>query len=151
MTEFQQQIFDVNVEMRPPFAALLFAVVVLCCGIAQAADDAERGTVAASMVSLIADPSSFESRRISTNGYLAVIASTPFLFLSHEHARMDDTASGFAILSWELERCEDTHVAVYGTFFRRESGEYVINDVSRVVRVTVEDFGVCFEEPSSKQ
>lgn len=115
-----------------------------------------------SLVRIISSPQEFRGQPVSVQGYLAPLGGRPslMLFLTEEHSRTYDVASGIAVFDPTPDGavardCSNTLVVIVGTVqvvserSRRSRSvlSFAITDVERVVRISSDtgDSGICWE------
>lgn len=86
-----------------------------------------------SMVNLLVQPANFEGKKISLVGYLARNDS-PFVYLSREHALLNDISSGFPVYveSLSVSECMNRFVRVTGRLISDSPNEFAIADIENV-------------------
>lgn len=126
---------------------LIVACLDLSCRKVRAGEDLER---LVSMISLISHPAASVGSRVLVKGYLSDNNGVPTLYLTRNHARIEDSMTGFAIVNWRPGECDDSWVALSARFARgAPSGEYHFEQVERVVRLDEDGFArECFSNAS---
>lgn len=135
----------------PALLAIAFALTGFGCA------ESDRPTLFVSLVQLMTNPGDYDGYPVSVSGYLAENGS--FLYLSADHAKMNDVAGGLPItISYSdvdisehglaSTSCENQFVRVLGVFTKRNA-EYAIRSIERIYAYD-ESAGLQFEgqEPS---
>ena len=126
----------------------LIALVSAAIGCAEP----DRKTIYVSMVQLLANPDDYDGYPVTVIGFLSRDGST--LFLSAEHAEMNDVVSGLpvAVAYRDVDisehgiattGCENKFVRVLG-LFEKNANEYIISSISKI-SVFDESAGLVFE------
>jgi hypothetical protein len=130
----------------------LFTLFVGCEG------RADGGRV--SLMSLISNPERFVDEQVTVVGYHAAGLEPPLLYISKDHARLNDWPSG--VLLYEtvdgtrfsaLAECQDQYVMVIGRYTLLPTEERGITDIVRVVALG-EGLGAtktCFNSKAEKE
>ena len=122
------------------FRIILLAVVVTCVSATLGCTEPDRPTIFVSMVQLLAHPNDYDGYPVTVTGHLARDGS--ILFLSAEHAEMDDVVGGLPISiayrNVDVSEhgipntgCEDRFVRILGIFEKR-ANEFIITSVSKI-------------------
>src|SRR6056297_764269 len=90
-----------------------------------------------SMVKILVRPSEFEGKKISVVGYLSR-AHSPALYLSKEHALLNDISSGIPVYPEDLSisDCMDRFVRITGKFISDAPNEFALAEIEHAFVTT---------------
>lgn len=129
-------------------------ILIACTSLVNSKTSLAESFLPVTLVNLINSPEKYERNnlKIVVSGYLASRANL-YLFLSKEHAMLDDFASSVPLRldssDWSLtsSECLDKFVSLIGTFEKDFSGNYVISRITKV-QFAAENWGkhTCWEK-----